>query len=352
MTSSSGLEMAEIFDLAQKRLNQRNINNMQKLLKKSENIDDFADDFLRQLSLFMPAKAKTTDVRRLIKFVSDFIESVDAEEYYLFTDTILNALVFGASAKEKQVRVHCISLAVSILKYLKSLDPIIYEQIKVKFMKGLNDNEAMVRTSAVEGCCVLMKADDADNFMELLLDIIQTDPSAEVRKKLVEELPLNEVTMPFIFGRIRDIDEQVRKAVLRKTADSVSDFQQIPQEWRIKLLTSGFLDRSKQVYKEAELLLINKWLPSVELNFLRFVLESGLDNVTVLKRILNCVLNTFQDTKFVFDDDFWFNITLESILMLESYLSILQDKNEDVTECLPQLTTFVDILQECKHQLT
>eukprot|EP00835_Amoeboradix_gromovi_P000490 NODE_17_length_41373_cov_0.337016.p14 type:complete len:348 gc:universal NODE_17_length_41373_cov_0.337016:29889-30932(+) len=343
---SVGLEIAQIFETAQKRPNQKNIKNLQKILINS-GLSDFTDEFLRQLSLFMPAKSQSTNVRRLIKFVSDFIESIDNEEYYEFSDVILNSLVYGASCREKHVRVHCITLAVSILKYLKSLDPLIYQQIKIKFTKGLTDYEAHVRTSAAEGCCVLMKADDADNFLDLLTDSIQTDPSAEVRKKLVEELPLTEVTMPFVFARIRDVDDNVRKAVLRKTSESISDFNLIPVEWRIKLLSAGFLDRSKHVVKEAELLLINKWLPSIELNFLRFVLESGLSDVEVLKKILACVLNTFQDTKFVFDEEFWFNITYESVLMLESYLSILQDRNEDVTNCLPQLTTFVDILQEC-----
>ena len=342
---SLGLEIAEIFDVAQKRPNKRNTKNLQKLMQNNT-VSDFTDEFMRQLALFMPAKNKATEVKRLIKFTSDFIESIDAEQYFEFTDAVLNSLVFGASAKEKQVRVHCISLAVSILKYLKSLDPDMYEEIKAKFSKGLNDNEAHVRQSAVEGCCVLMRADEADNYLDVLTDILQTDPSAEVRKKIIEDLVLNQTTMPFIFARIRDIDEGVRKAVLRRTAEGISDFTSIPQEWRVKLLTFGFCDRSKVVYKEAELLLLNKWLPSIDLNFLRFVVESGLKDINVLKKILVSVLHTFQDTKFVFDDEFWYNITFESILLLESYLSILTDNNEDVTDCLPQLTVFVDILQE------
>eukprot|EP00834_Sanchytrium_tribonematis_P007052 NODE_586_length_5672_cov_0.462229.p3 type:complete len:354 gc:universal NODE_586_length_5672_cov_0.462229:2279-3340(+) len=344
------MQIAEVFEVAQKRTNQKNTKSLIKILKDSDTLE-FSDEFLRNLSLFMPAKSKNTEVRRLIKLTSDFIEAIDSEEYFEFSDIILNALVFGTSSKEKQVRVHCITLAVSILKHLQSIEPEVYKKIKNKFQKSLTDNESNVRVSAVEGCCVLLKTDEGENILERLLDMLQCDPSAEVRKKLLEELPLSDVTMPFIFGRIRDIDENVRRAVLKKISDEVHNFQQIPSVWRTKILTFGFTDRSKTVLKEAEMLLINKWLPSIELNFLKFVLDSGLRNIDVLKKILTCVLNAFQDTKFVFDDEFWFNISFESVLMLESYLTILKDRNDDVTECLPQLTNFVDILRECNSCL-
>jgi condensin complex subunit 3 len=102
--------------------------------------------------------------------------------------------------------------------------------------------------------------DIASNIMEKLLDMMQNDPSAEVRRAILHNIDQTKDTMRYIFERARDIDPMVRRIVYRKVLPSLADFRLMRLVEREKLLRWGLRDRDDIVRKAAARVFCEKWL--------------------------------------------------------------------------------------------
>lgn len=158
-----------------------------------------------------------------------------------------------------------------IIGQLSALDDDVFALIRVCFKKLSRHKESAVRVQAVLGLSRLMNTDDDEdeedddddvsrNIMEKLIDMMQNDPSAEVRRTITNNMEQTKETMRYIFERARDMDPLVRRIVYRKVLPSLGDFRFMKLVEREKLLRWGLRDRDDIVRKAAARVFCEKWL--------------------------------------------------------------------------------------------
>jgi condensin complex subunit 3 len=84
---------------------------------------------------------------------------------------------------------------------------------------------------------------DATPARETLCHVLQHDLSAEVRRRALAVLPLDDATLPLLLARARDTDANVRALVFRKAMEELPDVAALSIEDRNVLLACGLADR-------------------------------------------------------------------------------------------------------------
>lgn len=138
-------------------------------------------------------------------------------------------------------------------------------------LRRLRDKEANVRVQAVLGLGRL--ADDGEDdeedsddeeerggILQKLLDVLQNDPSAEVRRSLLLNLPFAPSTLPFLLERARDCDPSTRRALYARLLPALGDFRHLSLTHREKLLRWGLRDRDDNVRKATARLFRERWI--------------------------------------------------------------------------------------------
>lgn len=173
--------------------------------------------------------------------------------------------------RDKVVHFRATQALAHILGQLSALDDDLFGLIRACLKKYAQHKESSVRVQAVLGLSHLMNTDDDENdedddddvnsnIMERLLDMMQNDPSAEVRRAILHNMEQTKDTMRFIFERARDMDPMVRRIVYRKVLPSLGDFRFMRLVEREKLLRWGLRDRDDHVRKAAARVFCEKWL--------------------------------------------------------------------------------------------
>lgn len=182
--------------------------------------------------------------------------------------------------------VQCVSfpsirLVNMVLTYLREDD---YPEIRKALMQRTLDKEVMVRVQAVIGLSTILAPEDDEveetddgeppqTILTRLLDRMNHDTSPEVRRAVMLNIPLTNITMDEVLRRTRDVDTTTRKMVYSHVLPTKiwqldDDGEQVigtshPKvlkiEQRERVATNGLGDREASV-KAAAAGLIGKWL--------------------------------------------------------------------------------------------
>ena len=264
--------------------------------------------------------------------------------------------------------------------------------LKAGLVKRVKDKEAMVRVQAVLGLGRLAgnegeeerdadsESDDDSGLLERLLQVLQNDSSAEVRRSLLLNLPLTPATLPFLLERARDLDPATRRALYSRLLPALGDFRHLSLSMREKILRWGLRDRDENVRNAAARLFRERWIedctgtrtspqdgeeagnasPSIDglLELLERidVLNSGADDGIALE-----AMREFWDGRpdyrdaVSFDDPFWDHLSAESVFMARSFNSFcLQSGGKHdslVEEKMPEVTKLAFFFQRYTNQL-
>ncbi len=189
------------------------------------------------------------------------------------TSRVLSTLLPLLTSKEKQVRYRSTQLLSHIINSVDSIDDDLFQSLRLGLLKRLRDKESMVRVQAVLGLGRLAgneAEDDAndegsddgdhDGLLERLLKVLQNDPSADVRRSLLLNLPLTPTTLPFLLERARDQDPPTRRALYSRLLPALGDFRHLSLSMREKLLRWGLRDRDENVRRAAGRLFRECWI--------------------------------------------------------------------------------------------
>ena len=310
------------------------------------------------------------------------------------TSHILSILLPLTTSKEKAVRYRSTQIISHMVNALDSLDDESYHLIRVGLLKRIRDKEAMVRVQASLGLGRLAgnedpeeqgnddsDDDDAAGLLEKLLQVLQNDPSADVRRSLLLNLPLTPVTLPYLLERARDLDPATRRALYSRLLPALGDFRHLSLSMREKLLRWGLRDRDDNVRKATARLFRERWIedcagprpatedgapteaapPSADalLELLERidVVNSGVDNGIALE-----AMNEFWEGRpdyihsMNFDATFWDNLTSESVFIARSLNDFCrQDGNNRfdsvLEEKMPEVTRLGFVLQRYANTL-
>jgi len=264
----------------------------------------------------------------------------------------------------------------------------------VGLLKRIRDKESTVRVQAVLGLGRLAgnegdedheqegsDSDDSSGLLEKLLDVLQNDASAEVRRSLLLNLPLTPTTLPFLLERARDLDPATRRALYSRLLPALGDFRHLSLSMREKLLRWGLRDRDENVRKATARLFRERWIedcvgtskategsgpaevlaPSIEalLELLERidVINSGVESGIALEALKEFWSGRpdYRDA-ISFDDAFWDNLSAESVFLARSLNDFCRQEGDGryealIEEKMPEVTKLGFFIQRYANDL-
>lgn len=299
------------------------------------------------------------------------------------------------NAKDKVIRFRSTQTVAHIVNSLTSIDDDIFNLIRLGFIKRLKDKEPSVRVQAVLGLGRLASNDEeqddeedsdddaAGGIFDKLLYIMMNDPSAEVRRAVLLNLPFWASTLQFILERARDMDATTRRLVYGKILPALGDFRHLSLKAREKLIRWGLRDRDDLVRKATARLFRERWLedcassrdarpeeekkpgdvapPSVE------ALCELLERIDVTKSgqedgMAHEAMREFWDGRpdyrdaIDFDHEYWKNLDAQTAFIARTFNDYCQSADDGrvqgmIEDKMPEVTMFAFVLQKQLNNL-
>lgn len=374
--------------------------------------DDFNKEFVRCVLRVMPIKKSEGVGEKTVRFIGLFLRhAVEKDNEILgeadpdastmpetpstrLTGHLMETVLPLMIAKDKFVRYRSTQLISHIINSLDAIDDDLFQKLRSSLLRRIRDKEAMVRAQAVLGLGRLAgnqvegepDSDDSDDdgstgLLEKLLEVLQNDPSADVRRSLLVNLPILPTTLPYLLERARDQDALTRRAVYSRLLPALGDFRHLSLSMREKLLRWGLRDRDENVRKAACRLFRERWIedcagtappveggqpsevspPSMEalLELLERidVVNSGGENGVALEAMKGFWEGRADYRNAVnFDDNFWETLSSESVFVARTfndfcrnegngkYESLVDQKLPEVTKLAFYLERYVKVL--------
>lgn len=347
-------------------------------IKKSEPV---GDRILRFLDTFLAHAAEKDQEPGTAPADEDGMGTTYETPTSRLTASLVSLIVPVLSAKDKMIRFRAAQIIAHIVNSLSAIDDELYHTIRGGLLKRIRDKESSVRVQAAIGLARLTgDVDDNENddtstaLVEKLVEIMQNDTSADVRKSLLANLPLAPVTLPYLLERARDLDAPTRRTLYARLLPTLGDFRHLSLSMREKLLRWGLRDRDENVRKATGKLFYDRWIEDcagtnrdqsegataqrspANINALLELLERiDVANSGVETGIAHEAMRSFWEGRadyreaVVFDQSFWESLTAESAFLLRSFNDFCRVQNEGkyedlVEEKMPEVTALAFFL--------
>ncbi|KAJ5737776.1 uncharacterized protein N7483_002901 [Penicillium malachiteum] len=371
---------------------------------------EFNVEFSRCMLRILTIKKSEPVGDRVIRFMDTFLAHASEKDNELFgaededdmqisletptsrlTSNLVSLIVPVLAAKDKMVRFRSTQILAHVVNTLESIDDELYTTIRQGLLKRIRDKESSVRVQAVLGLARLAGNDEdedgngnGDNstaLLEKLIEIMQNDTSADVRKGLLANLPLAPVTLPYLLERARDLDAPTRRTLYARLLPTLGDFRHLSLSMREKLLRWGLRDRDESVRKATGKLFCDRWVEDCagtnngdnegatgqrsppNINALLELLERiDVVNSGIESGIAHEAMRSFWEGRadyreaVTFDDSFWDSLTAESAFLLRSFNDFCRVENDGKYESLaddkmPEVTALGYYLAKYMNEL-
>jgi condensin complex subunit 3 len=361
--------------------------------------DDFNTEFVRCVLRVMPIKKSEGVGEKTVRFIGLFLRhAIDKDNEAVgeldedastmpetpgtrLTTHLMETVLPLLAAKDKFVRYRSTQLISHIINSLDAIDDDLFQKLRSGLLKRVRDKEAMVRAQAVLGLGRLAgnqieaepNSEDSDDdgssgLLERLLEVLQNDPSADVRRSLLVNLPILPATLPFLLERARDQDAATRRAVYSRLLPALGDFRHLSLSMREKLLRWGLRDRDENVRKAAGRLFRERWIedcagtpPPAESGQPAEVSPPNLDALLELLERIDVVNSggengvaleamkgfwegrpDYREAMF-FDDTFFETLSAESVFVVRTFNDFCRNEGDGkfeslIEEKLPEVT--------------
>lgn len=398
--------------IAQKKKKGNDQDQQEVVLPEEETVPEkeFNTEVGRCMLRILPIKKSEPVGDRVIRFFGTFLAHANekdnelfgssAEDEYGMQDTpetpttrlmssIISLLLPVLAAKDKMIRFRAAQIITRIVTSLESIDDELYKAIRQGLLKRIRDKESSVRVQAVTGLARLAVDDEEDDdqddnssaLLDKLIDIMQNDTSADVRKSLLTNLPLAPVTLPYLLERARDLDAPTRRTLYSRILPTLGDFRHLSLSMREKLLRWGLRDRDESVRKATGKLFYDRWVEDCAASH-RGDNESGnaqrsapimnallelLERIDVVNSgmesgIAHEAMRNFWEGRpdyreaMVFDEPFWENLTGEKAFLVRSFNDFCRVENEGkydslADEKMPEVTALAYFLSKYMTEL-
>jgi condensin complex subunit 3 len=353
-------------------------------VKKSE---PTGDKLVKFLGLFLK-HASDKDNAIFTESEADTTEAFPETPTSRLTSHILNLALQVATVKDKVIRYRATQIIAHVVNTLDSIDDELFQLVRLALLRRLRDKENNIRVQAVLGLGRLADEGDANDeedsddedaggVLNKLLDVLQNDPSAEVRRALLLNLPFTPTTLPFLLERARDMDAATRRALYSRLLPALGDFRHLSLTHREKLLRWGLRDRDENVRKATARLFRERWiedcavshaegsaeerdpqkLSDPNMNALMELLERiDVVNSGVENGIAHEAMKQFWDGRpdyrnvVSFDDPYFDQLTAEAVFIARSFNQFCKESGDAKLESMredkmPEVTKFAFLLQ-------
>ncbi|GAA5893397.1 hypothetical protein JCM5296_004865 [Sporobolomyces johnsonii] len=343
-------------------------------LKKLSGERAFGEKFREAVVYPLGVKKGVEQGDRVIKFIAGFVgfaveydfkqreENDDDEDddgpASRLVGQLLAFLLRGFQAKNKIARYRCVQLVALMVNSLGEIDDDSYQHLKSALLERVRDKEASVRQHAVVALSKLQDADEdpdsdneddgaAVNVTEVLIDVLNHDAAAEVRRAALFNLIPSPATLPYLLRRTLDVDTINRRLAFSHVLSEIP-VQQLTLAQREQVIGRGLRDREDGVQKAAKKL-VSKWAEQVGgvEEFLKlfnvFNEEGGKVAEKALEALVEVKPEVMDDVEF--DDAFYQTLTPSTAFLARVYLNYLRTMNgprlSDIEPVVTALAFFI-----------
>ncbi|RUS13222.1 hypothetical protein BC937DRAFT_95656, partial [Endogone sp. FLAS-F59071] len=209
----------------------------------------------------------------------------------------------------------------------------LYQKLKKNLLERVRDKETGVRVKAAIALSRMQGDEETDQdgqtVTKQLIDVLQHDPSSEVRRVVLYNIEHKKETLPYILERARDVDPINRRAVYLKPMSEIGDFKILSIQQREQLLKWGLTDRDPMVKKACSKMLTTNWITHADNNLLEvsyFLERLDVIESTAAEDVLMSFFNTRPDIldNMKFNEQFWDNLTIESAFLARVFIKYCQ----------------------------
>ncbi|XP_021917110.1 condensin complex subunit 3 isoform X2 [Zootermopsis nevadensis] len=259
-----------------------------------EPLERFFKNYVNCLgSLFLIGEKHTT-VERTLEFAAKFCVSLydgqvnnedtlsENDEMPPFLTLLFDYLLKLHKTRNQNIRFRVCQFINKLLSSLgeeASLDDDLCNRICTNMLERLRDKVAAVRAQAV---MALQRLQDPTNHkcpvIKAYLFHLEADPSAAVRRSVLNCIGRTNITLPLILERTRDIKDTVRRhayVVLVKLS-----IRSLTIKQRERLLREGLKDRSELVRSFVATALLPGWLRNMKGDYLELLHALDVENST------------------------------------------------------------------------
>ncbi|GAA5979389.1 hypothetical protein JCM10908_002905 [Rhodotorula pacifica] len=361
----------------------------------------FGEKFREMVTHPLGVKKGTDQADRVIKFIAGFVgfaieydfkqreaagetdeDDVDDGPASRLVAQLLAFLLRGFQAKNKIARYRCVQLVALMINSLGEIDDESYRTLKAALLERVRDKEASVRQHAVVALSKLQDADEAvddsdsdeedsddeaakaakQSVTDVLVDVLNHDPAAEVRRAALFNLIPSPETLPSLLRRTLDVDTTNRRLAFAHVLAEIPPTS-LTLKQRQTVLGRGLRDREEAVRKAARKL-IAKWVEQLERahSDAEGLLEAfiGLFDVhsaegkTIAEKALEAMFEVRPDVVegVELTDDFYQTLTPLTAFLVRTYLDYLRNNESPLlADVEPVVTALAFYLQSAWTQL-
>ncbi|KAJ2378443.1 chromosome condensation complex Condensin, subunit G [Coemansia sp. RSA 2607] len=367
----------EIFDAAQRSAtgHRKHAVALHSLQLKCHSVDTenltgeaaFTQEFIRNLNKVLGIKKREPSADKIVKLVAIFVQvgheidtkakaqrqkqkqkDGDSDDVFAvteadddeeesdtvtsrFAETLIKYLLQGFQAKEKMTRVRCCQIVAMSVTNLGAIDEELYFELIRKLTERIRDKEASIRVHAAIALARLQSSDDGDasEVNEALLDLMQNDPSAEVRRAVLLNIEKNASTLPFVLERARDVDATNRKCVFVKVMAAI-DYRLLSIEDRERLLVAGINDRDSGVKRACVRMVGESWLTFAGQNLLELTAALDVVDSPAAGKVMQALFAAYTEIpeNLSFDSDLWETLTPEVAFVIRATLEFFAERHD------------------------
>ncbi|KAG5362201.1 Condensin complex subunit 3 [Yarrowia sp. C11] len=285
-----------------------------------------------------------------------------------FCEALIRHVLRGTQAKDRHVRFRCCHILSTVINSLSDIDDDLFEDLRDSMFARSYDKDANTRLKAVLALCRIQSSSSEEGdteggedtaeekqLQELLLSLIQNDPSADVRRAILFNLKVTKKTLPYLLERARDTNAITRRSVYGRTMKNIGDFRMLRIGMREKLLQWGLKDRDTGVEQAATKMLVSQWLEtcggSVQELLQRLDVLNSSVSETAVELIFEQKPQMVSNLSF---KDSWDSLTPETAFLARVYAQYCLKKGYDdlLDAQVPEVTKIAFFIERDLQNLT
>ncbi|KAG5363452.1 Condensin complex subunit 3 [Yarrowia sp. B02] len=340
--------------------------------------EQFTRKFLLLVNRMLTCKKGDKSADKIVEFIGSYVLRLQEEEEEReedeeeeeestvasrFCEALIRHVLRGTQAKDRHVRFRCCHILSTVINSLSDIDDDLFEDLRDSMFARSYDKDASTRLKAVLALCRIQSSseegeeDSAEEkqLQELLLSLIQNDPSADVRRAILFNLKVTKKTLPYLLERARDTNSITRRSVYGRTMKAIGDFRMMRIGMREKLLQWGLKDRDASVEQAATKMLVTQWLETVDGSVLELLQRLDVLNSSVAETAVELIFDQKpQMVSSLSFKDSWDSLTPESAFLARVYAQYCLKKGFDdlVDAQVPEVTKIAFFIERDLQNLT
>ncbi|KAH9991933.1 nuclear condensing complex subunit [Russula vinacea] len=327
----------------------------------------FEDCFIDMVNRVLVVKKGISVADRIVKFVAGYIKFLNAKKAVKhegavdddddettatrFTRRLLKHFLKGFEAKDKNVRYRVVCFVAEVISQLGELDEDMYNTLRVALFERVRDKEPFL-------------GEDEQMATEVLENLLAHDPSADVRRAALLNIPITAQTLPAVLTRTRDIDMTVRRLVYGSVLLLHAELPDDAMPGAATLIVRHGLGDREPAVRAAAGKLIGAWVDAVSVgtkkgavleDVLAFLGTFDLRESAVVEDALLSVFVTRVDVfdALEFDEEYWHGLTPEKAFLVRVFVDhcVSTKENARLEKVLPVVTAHAFRIQDAYNSL-